>query len=104
LNFATAAGTPDTDSAIELIRANWKKLGVGLTVHHYPSPLLFAPYAQNGIVYGGKWDVVTFSWGGDPIGDDRVQTESSLAVRRLHERRYLTGSVRSFARYAFVRR
>jgi peptide/nickel transport system substrate-binding protein len=69
LNFATAAGAPDTDSAIELIRANWQKLGVGITVHHYPSPLLFAPYAQNGIVYGGKWDVVTFSWGGDPIGD-----------------------------------
>jgi peptide/nickel transport system substrate-binding protein len=69
LDFATSTGTPDTDSAIELIRANWQKIGVAITVQHYPSPLMFAPYANNGIVYGGKWDVITFGWGGDPIGD-----------------------------------
>jgi peptide/nickel transport system substrate-binding protein len=67
--FATSAGTPDTDSMIELIRVNWQKIGVSLTVRHYPAPLMFAPFADGGIVYGGKWDLVTFSWGGDPIGD-----------------------------------
>ncbi len=69
LVFATSTGTPDTDSMIELIRANWKKIGVALSVKRYPSPLMFAPYANGGIVYGGKWDVITFTWGGDPIGD-----------------------------------
>jgi peptide/nickel transport system substrate-binding protein len=69
LVFATSTGTPDTDSMIELVRANWKKIGVGLDVKRYPSPLMFAPYADGGIVYGGKWDVVTFNWGGDPIAD-----------------------------------
>jgi peptide/nickel transport system substrate-binding protein len=69
LTFATSTGTPDADSMIELIRANWKKIGVGLSVKHYPSPLMFAPFANGGIVYGGKWDVITFTWGGDPIGD-----------------------------------
>ena len=69
LDFATSTGTPDTDSAIELIRANWQKIGVAITVQHYPAPLMFAPYANNGIVYGGKWDVITFGWGGDPVGD-----------------------------------
>jgi len=54
---------------IELIRVNWQKIGVGITVRHYPSPLMFAPYANNGIVYSGKWDVISFGWGGDPIGD-----------------------------------
>ncbi len=69
LTFATTSGTPDIDSIIELIRADWKKIGVGLSVKHYPSPLMFAPYADGGIVYGGKWDVITFQWGGDPIGE-----------------------------------
>ncbi|MEA2665319.1 MAG: peptide/nickel transport system substrate-binding protein [Candidatus Eremiobacteraeota bacterium] len=69
LVFATSTGTPDTDSMIELIRAEWKNVGVGLSVKRYPSPLMFAPYADGGIVYGGKWDVITFNWGGDPIGD-----------------------------------
>ncbi len=68
-DFATSTGTPDADQMIELIRANWKKLGVAINVRRYPSQLMFAPYANNGIVYGGKWDVITFTWGGDPIGD-----------------------------------
>jgi peptide/nickel transport system substrate-binding protein len=69
LEWATSSGTPDTDSMIELVRANWQKIGVAITVRHYPSPLMFAPFANGGIVYGGKWDLITFSWGGDPIGD-----------------------------------
>jgi peptide/nickel transport system substrate-binding protein len=69
LDFATGTGTPDTDSIIELIRADWQKIGVGITVQHYPAPLMFAPYENGGIVYGGKWDVITFAWGGDVIGD-----------------------------------
>jgi len=67
--FASSAGTPDTDSMIELLRVNWQKIGVSLTVRHYPAPLMFAPLADGGIVYGGKWDMITFGWGGDPIGD-----------------------------------
>jgi peptide/nickel transport system substrate-binding protein len=67
--FATSTGTPDADQQIELIRANWKKIGVAFNVRRYPAPLMFAPYANNGIVYGGKWDLITFAWGGDPVGD-----------------------------------
>jgi peptide/nickel transport system substrate-binding protein len=67
--FASSTGTPDADSILELIRANWQKIGVAFTVRRYPSPLLFAPYAQGGIIYGGKWDMVFFQWGGSPVGD-----------------------------------
>jgi peptide/nickel transport system substrate-binding protein len=69
LVFATSSGTPDNDTMIELIRANWQKIGVSIDVRHYPSTLLFAPLAAGGIVLGGKWDVIIFQWGGDPIGD-----------------------------------
>jgi peptide/nickel transport system substrate-binding protein len=69
LEFATSTGTPDADREIELIRGWWKQIGVNLTVKHYPSNLLFAPYADGGIVYNGKWDVIVFNWSDDPIGD-----------------------------------
>jgi peptide/nickel transport system substrate-binding protein len=67
--FASSTGTPATDEMIELIRPNWQKIGLAFTVRRYPSPLFFASYANGGIVYGGKWDLTTFQWGGDPIGD-----------------------------------
>jgi peptide/nickel transport system substrate-binding protein len=69
LEFATSVGTPDVDAANELIRTWWKAIGVELTFKHYPAPLMFAPYAQGGIIYGGRFDVVSFRWGGDPLGD-----------------------------------
>ncbi len=69
LEFATSAGTPDVDAANELIRTWWKAIGVELTFKHYPAPLMFAPYAQGGIVYSGRFDVISFRWGGDPLGD-----------------------------------
>jgi peptide/nickel transport system substrate-binding protein len=69
LEFATSSGTPDTDRMIELLRTWWRQIGVNLTVKHYPSNLMFAPYQDGGIVYNGKWDVITFNWSDDPIGD-----------------------------------
>jgi peptide/nickel transport system substrate-binding protein len=69
LEFATSTGTPDVDAANELIRTWWKAIGVELTFKHYPAPLMFAPYAQGGIVYGGRFDLISFRWGGDPLGD-----------------------------------
>ena len=69
LDLATSTGSPDTDTLIELVRSSWKQVGVSLSVHHYVSSMLFAPYADGGIVYNGKWDVILFSWGLDAIGD-----------------------------------
>jgi peptide/nickel transport system substrate-binding protein len=69
LDVATSSGTPDADQQIELIRSWWKQIGVNITVKHYPAPLLFAPYQDGGIINNGKWDVVFFAWGEDPIGD-----------------------------------
>ena len=69
LVFATASGSPDTDTKIELIRAAWKKLGVDFDVKHYPDSQFFAPAAEGGIIYGGKFDVVTFGWGAGPSED-----------------------------------
>ncbi|MGB8907464.1 MAG: peptide ABC transporter substrate-binding protein [Candidatus Cybelea sp.] len=70
LDFATSAGTQDADEMIELIRSTWKQIGVDITVRHYPPNLMFAPTADGGIIYSNdKWDVVTFQWSNEAIGD-----------------------------------
>lgn len=70
LDVATNTGSPDVDNMIELIRANWQKLGVSLSVKHYPIALMFSPPSQGGIVYSAdKWDVVFFAWQNEAIGD-----------------------------------
>jgi peptide/nickel transport system substrate-binding protein len=69
LDVATSSGTPDADQQIEMIRQWWKQIGADMTVKHYPSSLMFAPYADGGVVYRGNWDVVFFSWSNDPLGD-----------------------------------
>ena len=43
LNVATRAGTPEIDEQLELVRNDWKQIGVGLNVRRYPAALMFAP-------------------------------------------------------------
>jgi peptide/nickel transport system substrate-binding protein len=67
LTFVSSSGTPDADQQIELIRANWKKLGVELNVRRYLSPVIFK--IPDGIYYGGKFDAFYYAWALDSFGD-----------------------------------
>jgi peptide/nickel transport system substrate-binding protein len=68
--YAIYAGTPDVDDAIELLRQDWKKIGVAISVKHYPIAMFFAPLQEGGIVYDvKKWDVTSFAWLNEAIGD-----------------------------------
>ena len=58
LDFATTAGSPDTDLQIEIIRSAWQQIGVELNVRRYQASLLFATQAQGGIYTSGKFDVL----------------------------------------------
>jgi peptide/nickel transport system substrate-binding protein len=69
LTLASSIGNPDTDTEIELIRGWWKQLGVDFIVKRYLASQFFATMANGGIMYGGKFDVVLFGWGGDPNED-----------------------------------
>ncbi len=69
LTYASSLGTPDTDTQIELVRGWWKQIGVDFSVKRYLSSQFFAPVAEGGIIYGGKFDVVNFAWGADPNED-----------------------------------
>ncbi|MDP9018764.1 MAG: peptide ABC transporter substrate-binding protein [Candidatus Eremiobacteraeota bacterium] len=67
LHFASYTGAPDTDNRIELMRSNWKDAGIEIQLQKYAPAVFFEQ--PNGIVYGGKFDLTTFSWGGDVIGE-----------------------------------
>lgn len=69
LDVATRTGSPEIDEALELVRIDWKQIGVALEVHRYSRALMFAPLQEGGLIYGGKWDVITFAWAADPIGE-----------------------------------
>ncbi len=98
LEYAIYTGAADVDTMVELIRSMWKAIGVEIQVKHYDTGLFFALVQNGGISYGGKFDVESFYWGGDPIGDltnlyacDRHSAERSKrhalvrqALRRRH--------------------
>ncbi|HEY8298730.1 MAG TPA: peptide ABC transporter substrate-binding protein [Candidatus Baltobacteraceae bacterium] len=69
LDVAIISGDPNAASMFELIRGWWKQIGVTISIQHYLPSLMFNPYQNGGIVYRGKFDVVFFQWGLDPLGD-----------------------------------
>jgi peptide/nickel transport system substrate-binding protein len=69
LELVSNAGSPDTDTQIELIREWWKKIGVDFVRKNVDPRLLFAPYTDGGIIQNGKFDLVFFAWFTNPSGD-----------------------------------
>lgn len=69
LDFASSSGSPDVDTQLEIIRTDWQQIGVEMNVKRYLSSVLFAPAADGGIVYGGKFDAIVFAWGVGALDD-----------------------------------
>ncbi len=55
IDFASSQGTPDVDTQIEFIRAEWKEIGAEINVQRYQSSVLFGPYSAGGIASTGKF-------------------------------------------------
>ncbi len=69
LELAAGSGAPDIDTRIELVRSWWKQAGAAISVKRYLPSVLFAPYADGGIIFAGKYDTATFAWGAGVVGD-----------------------------------
>ena len=69
LDFASSSGTPDVDTQLEIIRTGWQQIGVEMNVKRYLSSMMFSPAQSGGIVLGGKFDAIAFSWGVGPLDD-----------------------------------
>ena len=72
LQFVTYTGAPDNDQLVELLRQSWAQIGVQFDVKRVTQALFFAPLAQGGPVFAGKFDVTSFSWGQTPDLDYTV--------------------------------
>lgn len=66
LQFVSYTGAADTDQLIELLRQSWAQIGVQFDVKRVTQALFFAPAAQGGPIFTGKYDVSSFSWGETP--------------------------------------
>lgn len=69
LEYAIYTGAPDVETMLQLIRTEWKAVGVEIVEKHYDTSLFFALMQNGGPVYGGKFDVESFYWGTDSVGD-----------------------------------
>ncbi len=69
LEVVANTGSPDTDARIELLRQDWKAIGVSFTLKEYAVNQLFASMQENGIIQNGKFDVVFFAWFPNASGD-----------------------------------
>lgn len=69
LQFPYYTGSSTADDAVEFIRQGLRAVGVDIQTRKFAPAMFFAPYQQNGIVYGGKWDMTYFSWQSLPVAD-----------------------------------
>jgi peptide/nickel transport system substrate-binding protein len=69
LELVSNVGSPDTDARIELLRQDWKAIGVTFVRKNYDANLLFAEYHTGGIIQTGRFDVVFFAWFPSVTGD-----------------------------------
>ena len=46
-----------------------KAIGIDIQTRQYSPGHVLCAYQDNGIVYGGKWDMTMFAWQTDPIGE-----------------------------------
>jgi peptide/nickel transport system substrate-binding protein len=63
----------------EILRKDLLAVGIALQVRHYPPPLLFASYGDNGVVMRGNWDMASFAWDSDTNGS----LENAFACARV---------------------
>ncbi len=61
LQVPYAAGSPDLDGTIEVIRAELRAVGIEIVTRTYSHTLLFAPKTDGGIIANAKFDMVLYA-------------------------------------------
>lgn len=65
----TATGYADIDQMFELMRANFRALGIELLIRHYPSSIVFGSLSGGGVLARGAFDISALSQALDAGGD-----------------------------------
>lgn len=57
------SGSAGVQQILELVRADWQRIGVTVETRYFLASILFSSNADQGILTGGKFDVALFSYG-----------------------------------------
>src|SRR5579875_108526 len=63
LDLAIPSGYEPSEVFADLLRENWGKIGVRVTIHVWPTAQFFTTYANGGVIETGKFDVALLSQG-----------------------------------------
>ncbi len=72
LTLVTSTGNQERDSIAAIVQDDWKRLGVDLSIKHYPATTLYNSYASGGILERGKFDVEQSHQGYGLFGDETL--------------------------------
>lgn len=94
LEFPYYTGAPDADQRVEVMRGMLQAVGIDIQTRKYTPALFFALPQNNGIMYGGKFDLTFFSWGGDAGGElHNIYGCSSIPPGGQNDMRYCNKQV-----------
>lgn len=69
LTLTTTAGNKIRERVEQILKDQWKKVGVQVKIQNYPASVVFSnEFAKKGDE--GKWDLFMFAWGSDAISED----------------------------------
>jgi peptide/nickel transport system substrate-binding protein len=67
LDLAIPSGYQPSEIFAAILKEDWAKIGVGVTIHIWALPQFFAPYSNGGIIQTGRFDAGLFSTAPGPI-------------------------------------
>lgn len=67
LDIAIPSGYQPSATLAAILDDDWKKIGVGVTIHTWSTPQFFAIYSAGGILQTGKFDAALFSQSLGPL-------------------------------------
>ena len=88
LTLVTSTGNQERDAIAAIVQDDWKRLGVDLTIKHYPATMLYNTYAAGGILERGRFDVEQSHQGYGLFGDETqiwaCASQPPVAVNTSH--------------------
>lgn len=67
LDMAIPAAYAPSETLAAILRDDYGKIGVAVTIHAYASPEFFAPYSEGGILQVGRFDAALLSQSAGPV-------------------------------------
>ncbi|HEY1728738.1 MAG TPA: peptide ABC transporter substrate-binding protein [Candidatus Baltobacteraceae bacterium] len=67
IDLAIPSGYQPSEILASILKEDWAKIGVGVTIHMWSTPQFFAPYTSGGIIQRGRFDAALYSNASGPI-------------------------------------